>query len=169
VLAKQPHVQLLSLHEILSLVAEDCRGPCRGFDVRLIAHEPAAHGGEFVFRKLRVIGRVMMGPGYRDGASIARSDAYRLVSRSWLTGTAGGNMLSYIARASRIRRARSRSDFAMNRTTSPNVRSMQGRYVSGDANIMPSRAAPFMKKPSRGTERRRDDGPLTHSVTTRRS
>ncbi len=36
-----------------------------------------------------------------------------------LTGSAGGKMLSYIARASRIKRARSRSDFGENRTISP--------------------------------------------------
>jgi hypothetical protein len=36
-----------------------------------------------------------------------------------LIGSAGGKMLSYIARASRIKRARSRSDFGENRTTSP--------------------------------------------------
>src|SRR5258705_1114517 len=36
-----------------------------------------------------------------------------------LTGSAGGKMLSYIARASRIRRARSRSDFGTNRIISP--------------------------------------------------
>jgi hypothetical protein len=36
-----------------------------------------------------------------------------------LTGSAGGKMPSYIARASRIRRARSRSDLGTNRRTSP--------------------------------------------------
>ena len=36
-----------------------------------------------------------------------------------LTGSAGGKMLSYIARASRIRRARSRSDFGTNRIIRP--------------------------------------------------
>jgi hypothetical protein len=29
-------------------------------EFRLITHEPAAHGGNFVVRKLRVMGRVMM-------------------------------------------------------------------------------------------------------------
>jgi hypothetical protein len=42
-----------------------------------------------------------------------------------LNGSAGGKMLSYIARASRIRRARSRSDFETNRTISPMFGSKQ--------------------------------------------
>src|ERR1700688_4408755 len=49
-----------------------------------------------------------------------------LGSRWTLTGVAGGNMLSYTARASRIKRARSRSDFEINRTTSLNGRSKLG-------------------------------------------
>jgi hypothetical protein len=40
-------------------------------------------------------------------------------SSSPLTESAGGKMLSYVARASRMRRARSRSGFEMNRMTSP--------------------------------------------------
>jgi hypothetical protein len=36
-----------------------------------------------------------------------------------LTASVGGNILSYIARASRIKRARSSSDFGINRKTSP--------------------------------------------------
>ena len=36
-----------------------------------------------------------------------------------MTGSVGGKMLSYIERASRIKRARSRSDFVTNRITSP--------------------------------------------------
>jgi hypothetical protein len=40
-------------------------------------------------------------------------------SRCSSTGSAGRKTLSYIARASRVRRSRSRSDFEMNRTTSP--------------------------------------------------
>jgi hypothetical protein len=36
-----------------------------------------------------------------------------------LTASVGGNMLSYIARASRVKRARSSSDFGTNRKTSP--------------------------------------------------
>ena len=39
--------------------------------------------------------------------------------RCSLTGSAGGKMLSYIAWASRTKRARSRSDFGTNRITSP--------------------------------------------------
>jgi hypothetical protein len=44
-----------------------------------------------------------------------------------LTGSAGARMLSYLARAARIRRARSRSDFGTNRITSPifEVRSLR--------------------------------------------
>jgi len=37
-----------------------------------------------------------------------------------LTASVGGKMLSYIARASRIKRSRSRSDFEINPTISPN-------------------------------------------------
>src|SRR5204863_8778278 len=44
------------------------------------------------------------------------ADAFSRCSR---TGSDGGKTLSYIARASRIRRARSRSDFGTNRITSP--------------------------------------------------
>jgi hypothetical protein len=44
--------------------------------------------------------------------------AYSLASRCSLTA-AGGKMRSYIARASRIRRARSGSDFGINRTILP--------------------------------------------------
>jgi len=44
---------------------------------------------------------------------------YCLESRSSLIGTADGNMLSYAARASRTNRARSSSDFGINRMTSP--------------------------------------------------
>src|ERR1700687_236472 len=44
---------------------------------------------------------------------------YCLKSRSSLIGTAGGNMLSYMARASLTKRARSSSDFGINRMTSP--------------------------------------------------
>jgi hypothetical protein len=40
-------------------------------------------------------------------------------SRCSSTGSAGRKTLSYIARASRVRRSRSRSDFEMNRITSP--------------------------------------------------
>ena len=43
-----------------------------------------------------------------------------ILSTFWLPGpSASGNMLSYIARASLMRRARSSSDFGTNRTTSP--------------------------------------------------
>jgi len=44
---------------------------------------------------------------------------YYLKSRCSLIGTDGGNMLSYMARASRTKRARSSSDFGINRMTSP--------------------------------------------------
>ncbi len=44
---------------------------------------------------------------------------YCLKSRCSLIGTAGGNMLSYMARASRTKRARSSSGFGINRMTSP--------------------------------------------------
>src|SRR6202158_949739 len=44
---------------------------------------------------------------------------YCLKSRSSLIGTAGGNMLSYMARASLTKRAHSSSDFGINRMTSP--------------------------------------------------
>src|SRR6266704_3131280 len=71
-------------------------------------------------------------PSRREGARGAAEDltlrrqpladvlkTYCLKSRSSLIGTAGGNMLSYMARASRTKRARSSSGFGINRMTSP--------------------------------------------------
>jgi hypothetical protein len=57
----------------------------------------------------------------RRSDSAADRMTYRCLSCCSLTGSAGGKILSYIARASRIRRARSRSDFGINRITSPIV------------------------------------------------
>jgi hypothetical protein len=67
-----------------------------------------------------------------------RACAHSLGSfRCSLAGSAGGNMRSYTSRASRIRRARSRSDFGINRTTSPMCAPRQD--ATEEANIMPSR------------------------------
>jgi hypothetical protein len=66
-----------------------------------------------------------------------RACAHSLGSfRCSLAGSAGGNMRSYASRASRIRRARSRSDFGINRTTSLMCAPRQD--ATEEANIMPS-------------------------------
>src|SRR5882757_7395479 len=66
--------------------------------------------------------------------------AQSLGSSCSLTGSAGGNMRSYIARASRIKRARSSSDFGTNCTTSPMYAPGQEIRNDGMTNIMPSRS-----------------------------
>jgi hypothetical protein len=69
---------------------------------------------------------------------------YCLESRSSLIGVAGGNMLSYKARASRIKRARSSSDFGINRMISPisHQPKIKGRVGYNMAIIIPSRTLP---------------------------
>jgi hypothetical protein len=48
---------------------------------------------------------------------------YRCLIPFLAFGITGGKILSYIVRVARIRRARSRSDFGINRITSPIIRS----------------------------------------------
>jgi hypothetical protein len=63
------------------------------------------------------------------------------LSCSSLAGSAGGKMLSYAARAARIRRARSRSDFEINRITSPisvpNISQSKARLLDDDNHPIP--------------------------------
>lgn len=72
--------------------------------------------------------------------------AYCLGSRGSPTGPAGGNMLSYSARASRTKRARSSSGFGINRTTSPISAPRQVRlrqqYMRTSCQAPPGRSLP---------------------------
>ena len=93
-----------------------------------------------------------------DGRSVAQSSAHCLGSRCPPAGAADGNMVSYIARASRIKRARSRSDFGMNRTTSPNLLSKTGtlrqHMLTTCQTIRPSLEARDQRSPERRQARR---------------
>ena len=58
-------------------------------------------------------------PSLREALPPLIASVADVLSRSSLAGSAGGKMLSYSARACRIKRIRSSSDFGINRITSP--------------------------------------------------
>jgi hypothetical protein len=107
--------------------------------------KPVAQRRGLVMEGWIIGGAIVVAPLRRGAAGAAaltsrltrRACAHSLGSfRCSLAGSAGGNMRSYAARASRIRRARSRSDFGINRTTS--LMCAPRLDATEEANIMPS-------------------------------
>jgi hypothetical protein len=74
--------------------------------------------GEYIQVDLGSSNTTIFDPANNCRPMCGAQSRYSLASRGSPTA-AGGKMRSYIARASRIRRARSRSDFGINRTILP--------------------------------------------------